>query len=214
MTGKSTDGDSAELAFKQGVDAFLRGDASSAHAAFQRAHRREPRDPRYMSWYGLTLVLVEKNSNLGVLLCDQALRAAGADPDLLLNQARVHLALNQRERTVKAIQRGLELWPDHPGLLLARDSLGWRRRPVLPFLDRNSPLNRLLGRLRHRVGRKGSGAAGCKPMALGVILPLTTQVATPVPLTTPAATPVPLTEVAPSTAPAEPTESDTAPTRD
>jgi hypothetical protein len=204
MNEKETAEGSAEAAFERGVLAFRTGDASGAHVAFEKAHRREPRDPRYMSWYGLTLVLVERNSNLGVLLCDQALRSAGADPDLLLNQARVHLALNQRERTVKAIQRGLELWPDHAGLLLARESLGWRRRPVLPFLNRNSPLNRLLGRLRHRVARRSSVAASCKPMALGVIVPLTTRVQTPVPLTTPAATP----------APAEPTEPTTATPRD
>ncbi len=174
--------------------AFLRGNAQSAHAAFERAHRREPRDPRYMSWYGLTLVVVEKNSNLGLLLCDQALRGAGTDPDLLLNQARVHLALNQRERSIRAIQRGLALWPMHHGLQRARDSLGWRKSPVLPFLSRNSPLNRFLGRLRHRFSRHGGATSVPNPMTLGVILPLSSPVAsasTPAPTsTTPAPTPV------------------------
>jgi tetratricopeptide (TPR) repeat protein len=179
MTAKSTGDGSAEAAFEQGVAAFLGGDTSSAHAAFERAHRRDPRDPRYMSWYGLTLVLVERNSSLGVVLCDQALRGAGSDPDLILNLARVHLALNQRERTVRALQRGLELWPDHPGLLYARDALGWRRSPVVPFLSRNSTLNRWLGHLRKRFVRRGGLAAGCSPLTLGVILPLTAQVATP-----------------------------------
>ena len=156
MTEKSNAEGSAQAAFEQGQAAFLRGDASGAHAAFERAHRREPRDPRYMSWYGLTLVLVEKNSNLGVLLCDQAIRGAGADPDLVLNQARVHLALNQRERTVRVLKRGLDLWPQHPGLQRARDCLGWRRRPVLPFLSRDNAVNRLLGQLRHRFSRPTS----------------------------------------------------------
>jgi len=185
MIGKATGEGSAESAFGQGVSAFLCGDLSTAHASFERAHRRDPRDPRYMSWYGLTLVLVERNSNLGVLLCDQALRGAGADPDLLLNQARVHLALNQRERTVRALQRGLELWPDHPGLLSARDALGWRRRPVLPFLSRNSPLNVWLGRLRNRFALRGGPPAGGNPMTLGVILPLTSPVASPEPAAAP-----------------------------
>lgn len=162
---------SAQSSFEQGVAAFMRGDGSSAHAAFERAHRKDPREPRYMSWYGMTLVLVEKNSNLGVLLCDQALRGGGPDPDLLLNQARVHLALNQRERTVRAIERGLELWPNHAGLQLARETLGWRRQPALPFLSRNSPLNRMLGRLRHRFARR-PGTARSAPMTLGVILQL------------------------------------------
>jgi tetratricopeptide (TPR) repeat protein len=192
MTGKSNVEGSAEAAFEQGVAAFLCGDASAAHVAFERAHRREPRDPRYMSWYGLTLVLVERNSNLGVSLCDQALRGAGADPDLLLNQARVHLALNQRERAVRALQRGLELWPDHPALLRARDSLGWRRRPVLPFLHRNNPVNRWLGQLRHRFARRLAPGAGATPLTLGVILPLrnaVTPAATPPPAPTDTATP-------------------------
>ncbi len=182
MTEKPTAEGSAEAAFEQGMEAFLRADASAAHAAFERAHRREPRDPRYMSWYGMTLVVVERNSNLGLVLCDQALRGGGGDPDLLLNQARVHLALNQRERTVRALQRGLDLWPNHPGLLSARDALGWRRRPVLGFLSRNNPLNTWLGRLRHRFARRGA-PSGANPLTLGVILPLRTlaRAATPPP---------------------------------
>jgi hypothetical protein len=181
MTERSTAEGSAQASFEAGMAAFHRSDAAGAHAAFERAHRREPRDPRYMSWYGLTLVVVERNSNLGVLLCDQALRAGGGDPDLLLNQARVHLALNQRERTVRAIQRGLELWPAHPGLQRARDCLGWRRRPVLPFLSRNALLNRWLGSLRHRVARRPASPSGCTPLTLGVILPLSTVAAAPTP---------------------------------
>jgi hypothetical protein len=179
---------SPEAVFEQGKTAYVRGDVSAAHAAFERAHRREPRDPRYMSWYGLTLVLVERNSNLGVLLSDQALRAAGPDPDLLLNQARIHLALNQRERTVRALLRGLELWPNHPALVAARNSLGWRRRPVLPFLSRNSVLNRWLGRIRHRWARRGLSAGG-NPARLGVILPLGTPISSP-PTPAPEAPPV------------------------
>lgn len=181
MTERPAGEGSAQEFFEAGLAAFFRGDASGAHAGFERAHRRDPRDPRFMSWYGLTLVLVERNSNLGVLLCDQALRAGGGDPDLLLNQARVHLALNQRERTVRAIQRGLELWPAHPGLQRARDCLGWRRRPVLPFLSRNAFLNRWLGGIRHRLARRPASPAGCTPMNLGVILPLGAPIAAEAP---------------------------------
>lgn len=192
-TGKSSGEGSAQAAFEQGMAAFLRGDASGAHGAFEKAHRKDPRDPRYMSWYGLTLVLVERNSNLGVLMCDQALRGAGADPDLLLNQARVHLALNQRERTIRAVQRGLDLWPNHPGLQHARDCLGWRRRPVLSFLSRNSVVNRWLGRLRHRLARRPASTVGVTPLTLGVVLRLDSPVAaaTPAPAGAAARTPAP-----------------------
>jgi Flp pilus assembly protein TadD len=151
----------------EGLAAWASRDVGGAHAAFERAHRRDPREPRAMSWYGVTLVLVERNSNLGVLLCDQAVRLAGPSPELLLNQARVHLALNQRDRAVKPILRGLELAPNDPRLQCARDALGTRRPPVVPFLSRNNPLNRVLGRLRHRWQQRHAPPYELSPLALG-----------------------------------------------
>jgi Flp pilus assembly protein TadD len=156
-------------AFEEGLSRYAQGDAEGAHPLFQRAHRRSPSDPRVTSWYGLTLVLVERNSSLGVLYCDQAVRTAGPDPELLLNQARAHMALGQRERAVRAVQRGLEASPDHPGLRAAQEAMGWRRRPALPFLARDNPLNRWLGRLRHRWSRRSRPAPDCTPMRLGIV---------------------------------------------
>lgn len=158
----------ALAAFEEGRSSFGARDVEGAHAAFERAHRRAPADPLFMSWYGVTLVLVERNSNLGVVLCDQALRATGPEPELLLNQARVHLALKQRERAVRAIQRGLELWPEDPRLVAARDALGIRRPPVIGFLSRNNPLNRFLGRIRHRWSQRHTPDYELSPLALGV----------------------------------------------
>jgi hypothetical protein len=157
-------------ALDEGKGAFAARDVGAAHHAFERAHRRDPRNPEAMSWYGLTLVLVERNSNLGVMLCDQALRAAGPEPELLLNVARVHLALNQRERAVRAILRGLEHWPGDPRFAAARDAIGIRRPPVLGFLPRGNPLNRVLGKLRHRWSKRHAPTYDLSPLTLGVPL--------------------------------------------
>jgi Flp pilus assembly protein TadD len=160
--------DAAALAaYEEGRAAFAARDVAGAHQAFERAHRRDGRDPRFMSWYGVTLVLVERNSSLGVELCDQALRLAGPDPELLLNQARIHLSLKQRERAVRAIVRGLELFPEDPRLVAARDAMGIRRPPVVRFLSRKNPLNRLLGRLRHRWKERHTPPYESSPVALG-----------------------------------------------
>jgi tetratricopeptide (TPR) repeat protein len=158
-------------ALEQGLAAFAARDLPLAHAAFERAHRRDPRDPRAMSWYGVTLVLVERNSNLGVLLCDQALRSSGPETELLLNVARAHLALNQRERAVRHISRGLELRPDDPRLRAARDALGRRSRPLIPFLHRSNPANVVLGRLRHRWRRRTAVIPDLSPVSLGDLPP-------------------------------------------
>ena len=122
MTTAPTTAEEVRAALEEGLAAFHARDLPAAHQAFQRAHRRDPRHLRAMSWYGVTLVLVERNTALGVSLCDQALRP-GADPELCLNLARVHLALNSRERTVRALLRGLQAAPGHPGLLAAQAGL-------------------------------------------------------------------------------------------
>lgn len=172
MTADAASGGSAApdvlAVFEEGLARYLAGDASAAHALFERAHRRAPGDARIMSWYGLTLVLVERNSNLGILYCDQALRLAGPDPALFLNQARAHLSLGQRERAVKAVSRGLAAAPDDAPLRAAQASMGWRRRPVIPFLPRANPLNRWLGKLRHKWSRAIHPVPTCTPMTLGL----------------------------------------------
>ena len=173
MTGPISPAPSAavsagDAALEEGLAAFAARDVGAAHDAFGRAYRCDSRAPRAMSWFGVTLVLVERNSNLGVTLCDQALRAGGPDPELLLNVARVHLALNQRERSVRAIARGLERWPDDARLLAARAAHGTRRAPRLPLLPPKNLLKRTHGRLRHRWRQRRSPAYELSPLALGL----------------------------------------------
>jgi tetratricopeptide (TPR) repeat protein len=181
----ATAAEEVRAALELGLAAFLARDLPAAHQAFERAHRRDPRHPRAMSWYGVTLVLVERNSALGLSLCEQALRP-GPAPELLLNLARVHLALNSRERAIRALQRGLQAAPGDAALRSAQEALGARRSPVLPMLSRGHPLNRLLGRLRHRWHLRHAPPCELSPEALGL-----TPIQLRAPLTpTPAPAPV------------------------
>jgi tetratricopeptide (TPR) repeat protein len=159
-------------ALEEGLASFAGRDLPVAHAAFERAHRRDPNEPRAMSWYGVTLVLVARNWTLGVELCDRALRASGPETELLLNAARAHLALNQRERALRHVVRGLELRPDDARLRAARDALGRRATPVLPFLRRSNPANVWLGRLRHRWRSRNAAGREVTPVSLGDLPPL------------------------------------------
>lgn len=154
---------------QDGLARYRVRDFAGAHAAFGKAHRLAPRDPRTLSWYGLTLVMVERNLSLGAFYCDEALRLARPQPELLLNQARVQLAMGGRERAARALALGLELAPDDPGLRAALDVMGRRRRPVIPFLSRNNRLNVWLGKLRHRWSRRGRKPRPLSPATLGML---------------------------------------------
>ena len=165
MTETATD--NGPNALDEGLRLFAERQVERAHEAFRRAHRKAVNDPRAMSWYGVTLVLVERNSNLGISLCDRAVRLNGPSAELVLNQARVHLALNQRERAYKAVQRGMGLWPDDVQLRWAQEAMGWRRRPVIPFLGRRNVLNKYLGKLRHKWRKHRSPPPEMNPVTLG-----------------------------------------------
>lgn len=140
----------AAAALEDGLRRYREGDQEGAHEKFGQAHRRAPSDPRIQSWYGLTLVLVEKNSILGMVLVDEAVRNSRPDPELIINQSQVAMSLGQRIRAVRALERGLAMYPGHPELVAAREALGRRHRPALPFLSRGNWMNRLLGRIHHR----------------------------------------------------------------
>jgi hypothetical protein len=51
--------------------------------------------------------------------------------------------------------------------------MGTRSAPVIPFLSRSNPLNRVLGRLRHRWAQRNLPAYELSPEALG--MPLSTD---------------------------------------
>ena len=149
--GHLADDPEVEQLLRHGRELYDTGKVQEAHAAFQGAQRKRTSDPRCQSWYGLTLILVEHNNNLGVRYCEDAVRASGGDsPENWLNLARACQALGYRERAVRALERGLALEENHSGLRAEIEVMGLRRPPVIGFLSRRNPLNRLLGRWRHR----------------------------------------------------------------
>ena len=145
-----SDDPEVEAGLLRGQASFEAGSLSDAHGSFQEAHRRRPADPRCASWYGLTLILVDHNNSLGLRYCEDAVKVSGGDlPATWLNLARAFRALGYRDRAVKAVDRGLSLEQAHLGLRQESDLLGQRQLPVIRFLSRRHPLNRLLGRWRH-----------------------------------------------------------------
>jgi tetratricopeptide (TPR) repeat protein len=143
-----------ERLLELGKAQFGEGRTREAHQAYGEALRRRSSDPRCRSWYGLTLILVDHNNNLGIRYCEEAVRASGGDsPESWLNLARACRALGYRERAIRAIERGLRLDEADSQLRAELTALGERRRPVFPMLSRSNPLNRFFGGLRHRLAR-------------------------------------------------------------
>ena len=144
---------SAEESFRQGMIALQQNRHIEALALFEAAIELERRlgtqeiQPRYLSYYGLCLSLHGKRHRDGVYFCREATAKEQYNADLFLNLGRACLAAGRRREAHDALERGLRLQPGHDGIQKVKSKMGSRRRPVIPFLSRDNPVNIVLGKL-------------------------------------------------------------------
>jgi tetratricopeptide (TPR) repeat protein len=134
--------------------ALLETDPKAAHEIFQRVWRRNLNDPRVLSNYGLTLVLVEGDRQRGIRFCEEALRRGLQTTETLVNLAKALVVTRNKEQAVRALRKAMELAPDDPRVGQEFAALGLRRPPPIPWLPRNFWLNKFLGKLTWKWSRR------------------------------------------------------------
>ena len=134
--------------------ALLETDPKAAHEIFTRAWRRNLNDPRVLSNYGLTLVLVEGDRQRGIRFCEEALRRGLQTTETLVNLAKALVVTRNKEQAVRALRKAMELAPDDPRVGQEFAALGLRRPPPLPWLPRDFFLNKWIGKLTWRWSRR------------------------------------------------------------
>ena len=110
---------------------------------------RNPKDAGGLSYFGLTLAMMQKKIKPAIDLCRRAIDLEFYNGDHCANLARVYVAAGNRKKAMETLEQGLKLAPEHDYLLQVRKSLGIRSRPAVPFLDRSHPINVTLGQARH-----------------------------------------------------------------
>lgn len=146
----------AEESFQKGVEALAQGKSLEALALFEsaiaieRQFGGERAQPRYVSYYGLCLVLQNRKLVDALALCREAVEAEFFNPDLYCNLVRVLVAAGRRAEAYGVALRGLRWESRHSGLQRELRSLGSRRKPVIRFLSRNNPINVFLGRMTYQ----------------------------------------------------------------
>lgn len=137
--------------FKSGVRFLRDRHPADAMEHFLRATKLEPPNPYYLSFYGLTIGLVERNWHKAVEICTEALSRKRNEIQLHLNLVEVYVAAGRLENAVRALDAAEMLFGADARIRRIRKKLGRRRKPVFQFLERGHLLNRKLGQLRHRI---------------------------------------------------------------
>lgn len=143
--------------------ALLEQEPPAAHAKFEHAWLRDRNDPRVLSHYGLTLVLVEKDRDRGIGFCEEAVRRGPPNSERLINLARALVATRNKEQAVRALKKAQDLRPDDPRVAQEFSALGLRRRPAFAIFSRSFFLNRWLGRLTWRLSRRARAQGRLPP---------------------------------------------------
>lgn len=143
--------------FRQGQEDLRQDALARALGHFRAAHRLDPGNASFRSFYGLTLGLCERRWDQAIELCRTAARDEFFDPSHYHNLARLHLAFGFKAEAIRLLRRGLMIDPENQAIAGSLADLGMRRQPPFSFLRRGNPLNRWFGRLRGR-GDFGTGA--------------------------------------------------------
>lgn len=143
--------------FKQGLALLRDNFADKALAHMQKAAQLEKNNPYYMSYLGVVMARSEEKWAEAEKLCDSAVRLKRNQAQLYLNLAEVYATAGRKDDAVETLQAGLKYARRDVRLNLAINRLVQRRPPVFSFLSRRHPLNRQIGRIRHRtLGMFGS----------------------------------------------------------
>lgn len=102
-----------------------------------------------LSYYGLCLVALGKDTGRGLAYCRRAVDEAGNRSEYYFNLGKALVFLKRKAEAITAFQHGLAI-DDDPRIETELNRLGIRSRPAIPFLPRRHFLNRYLGRLVRR----------------------------------------------------------------
>ena len=139
--------------FHRGVELLQRRCPEQALLHIERAFHIDGENPYYISYMGLAVGVARKQWAEAEIFCQKAVKMHRNQPVLYLNLAEVYRRSGRKEDAVAALERGLLNTGNAKVLRNALGKLSRRRRPAIPFLNRNHKVNRKLGELRQQIGQ-------------------------------------------------------------
>jgi predicted Zn-dependent protease len=148
--GTTSPADAGMSDFKECLKQLRDGHASEALSAARRALGIAPKNPFYLSYTGLLAAVAEKRYADGETLCMEALGMRHNHAQLYLNLAEIYQQSGRTQEAITTLEKGLVSAGRDFRLRRALQKIGSRREPMVTFLHRSHPVNRTLGKLRHK----------------------------------------------------------------
>ncbi len=144
------------LEYRRAVRFHLKQDRlKEAYTLLLQAIVHYPENPYILSHFGYLQAAVEGKYRTGVENCRKAIgimqQNAGREvpAELYLNLGKAYAAAGRRKEAVDTLERGIR-YDSGNDLLNELRSIGIRRKPVIPFLNRSNPINKYIGMFLHK----------------------------------------------------------------
>ena len=141
--------------FREGVELLKNEYPEKALVKLRRAFESDKHNPYYISFLGLSIARAEQKWDQAMELCETAVKLKRTEIQFHMNLMEVYALAGWREKALHKLDGALKLFGNDARLKRARAKVVERRAPVLPFLERGHFLNRKLGKLRHRMLKRG-----------------------------------------------------------
>ena len=142
----------AEEFFTRGMEALRNGNNGEALDLLEKAVSLD-RKPAYCAALAICLARGKGEFKRAISLCKEAIKNDPKNSALFLNLGRVHILAGQKKDAIRIFNMGLR-HEENRDILFELNRLGYRKPPVIPFLKRDNPLNKYLGKLLHKWGRR------------------------------------------------------------
>jgi Tfp pilus assembly protein PilF len=141
----------SEEVIRTAIRYFHKGNYARCAILLEDMEATERDDPRVEAFLGASRALASGRLRPGMEACVRALKRAFYIPDIYCALGLLLIRGGNRAKAHAVYQRGLRIDPNHPVLNARVQEMGVRRRPLLRFLSRSHPANRLVGMLRTRL---------------------------------------------------------------
>ena len=140
----------AEHLYNKGVHYLLQGKSLAALSCFEHALNKED-SPSVWSYYAFCIAKERGQVRKAMLLCKDAIEREPDNPVHYLNLGRLYLFTRKKEEAITIFREGLT-HATNEQIIDELNNLVPRKPSVIPFLHRDNPLNKYLGKILGKLG--------------------------------------------------------------
>jgi len=138
----------ADELLEKGI-ALLEEDPLAALSCFEKAHTLKD-TPVIQSYLGMCIGTERGKVSYGIMLCTNAITLEPENQIHYLNLGKIFVKAGRRAEAIETFRKGLS-FRDSVEIRRILDKLGTRKKPIIPFLHRDNPLNKYSGILLRRL---------------------------------------------------------------